>query len=184
MTNNKHGIIETDRLLLRPCCQDDADIIFALMNSKDFIKYIGDRGLKDLAITREYINSKMLPQIKRLGYGNYVVIRKADEVKLGTCGLYDRPGLKGIDIGFGFLPEYYSKGYAFESAACLRDAAFQDFGIDTLRGITVEENKSSRRLLKKLGLHFKDNVRLPGNPEELMLYEMDENEFIALSQSL
>lgn len=44
------------------------------------------------------------------------VIRKLDNVKIGTCGLYDREGIDGVDIGFAFLPEYEKKGFAFENA--------------------------------------------------------------------
>ncbi|HAH25695.1 MAG TPA: GNAT family N-acetyltransferase, partial [Prolixibacteraceae bacterium] len=63
----------------------------------------------------------------RLGYGNFTVTRKSDRVKIGICGLFDREGLEGIDIGFAFLPEYERKGYAFESADKLKDKAFDEF---------------------------------------------------------
>jgi hypothetical protein len=46
----------------------------------------------------------MTPQLKKLGFSSYTVIRKTDNAKVGSSGLYDREGLEGIDLGFAFLP--------------------------------------------------------------------------------
>ena len=109
--------------------------------------------------------------MKKLGFGNYTVIRKADNVKLGSCGLYDRPGLEGIDLGFAFLPQHEKKGYAFEASKELLRAAVEDFGLKKINAITAGENLGSQNLLEKLGLVFTKTVRLPGKEEDLLFYE-------------
>lgn len=114
----------------------------------------------------------MLPQLKRLGYSVYTLIKKQDNVKVGTCGLYDREGLEGIDIGFAFLPEYERKGYAFESARKLINVAFNEFGIKEINAITIEENISSKKLLEKLGFKLNGTTKLPDDEEELLLYKI------------
>ena len=35
---------------------------------------------------------------------------------MGSCGLYDREGLDGVDIGFAFLPQFEGQGFGFEAA--------------------------------------------------------------------
>lgn len=161
---------ETERLLLHPTSEEDASFIFELLNTPSWLTFIGDRKVYSLDEAAAYIRERIWPQMERLGYGNYTVIRKSDGTKIGSCGLYDRPGVDGIDIGFAFLPAYEGQGYALEAASCIYHAAFDEFGITQLRAITIETNHKSRRLIEKLGLHFQGMIRLPNDPEELMLY--------------
>ena len=111
--------------------------------------------------------------LERLGYANYTVIRKVDGVKMGSCGLYDREGLEGVDIGFAFLPDYEGQGYAFESASKIKDLAFNNFGLHQLNAITMPANTASRRLLEKLGFTSIKTVKLPNDPEDLLLYRLE-----------
>ncbi len=161
---------ETERLLLRPVVEEDADFVLELLNTPKFLQLIGDREVYTLEQAAAYIRKKMLPQLYRLGFGNYVVIRKNDEVILGTCGLHDREGLEGVDIGFAFLPEYERQGYAYESAERLKKAALEDFGIKKILGVTSKANLPSQRLLEKLGLKFERTIILPKEEEEILLY--------------
>ena len=112
----------------------------------------------------------MLPQLKRLGYGNYTVIEKENKTKMGTCGLYDREGVAGVDIGFAFLPQYEKKGYAFEAASKIMDIAFSEFGIQHIHAYTTKENYSSQKLLDKLKLQQNGTTFLPDDDEELLVY--------------
>ena len=161
---------ETDRLLLRPTTEADASYLMEVMNTPKWIKFIGDRNIRSLEDAQKYIREKISPQLKRLGYSNYTVIRKEDGAKIGSCGLYDREGLEGLDIGFAFLPAYEKKGYAYEAATEIMRAAKEVFGVNKISGITVKENLASQKLLEKLGLSFREIIRLEGDPEDLMLY--------------
>ncbi|GEO03875.1 alanine acetyltransferase [Adhaeribacter aerolatus] len=161
---------ETERLILKPTSEEDADFLLALLNSPKWIKYIGDRHVKSVEDAQAYIKNKMRPQLEKLGYSNYTVIRKTDNAKLGICGLYYREELEGIDIGFAFLPEFEHNGYAFESAYEIKRAGMEEFGISQIKAITTKENVASQKLLEKLGLKFNRLVQLPDEEEELLLY--------------
>ena len=163
---------ETVRLLLRPTSYEDAPFILELLNTPEWLQFIGDRNVKTIKAAEEYISTRMMPQLQRLGYGNYTVIRKSDGAKLGSCGLYDREGLEGIDIGFAFLKEYGGQGYAFEAASKVKEAAFHVFGIKQINAITTKDNFASQKLLEKLGLKYTKLVKLPNDDEELMFYEL------------
>jgi len=168
----QYKIFETERLLLKPTSEEDAELIFELLNTPKWIKNIGDRNIKTVESAKNYIKTKMLPQLKRLGFCNFTIIRKVDNYKLGTCGLYDREGVEGIDIGFAFLPEYERKGYAFESVNKLKNVAFNEFGLTVINAITVKDNISSQKLLEKLGLKLEGTTKLPNDDEELLLYKI------------
>jgi len=161
---------ETTRLLMRPTGVQDAPFVYRLMNTPAWLRYIGDRNIKTEEHAASYIKKKMLPQLERLGFSNYTVIRKDDGAKLGSCGLYDREGLDGIDLGFAFLPEYERQGYAFEAASCLLESAQEDFGLEKVLGITDRENLPSQKLLEKLGFRQEGSLRLPREQEEVLLY--------------
>lgn len=163
---------ETERLIIRPTQVEDAPFVFELMNTPAWIANIGDRGIHTLKDAEIYIQERMLPQLKRLGYSNNTVIRKQDGVKMGSCGLYDREGLEGVDIGFSFLPAYWGQGYAFESAAKIKDLAFRELGLTQISAITTQTNYPSQKLIEKLGLQFEKLIRLPNDKEELMYYRV------------
>jgi ribosomal-protein-alanine N-acetyltransferase len=164
---------ETARLFLRPALPlEDAAFVLELMNTPKWKQNIGDRNLNSLEDATHYINTRMMPQLERLGYGNYVLLRKSDNAKIGSCGLYDRVGLEGIDIGFAFLPAYERKGYAFEAAHKILDAGTNVFNIKKISAITIKENINSQKLLEKLGLKFIKLIRIANDEEELMYYEL------------
>ncbi|WP_445711973.1 GNAT family N-acetyltransferase [Flavobacterium sp.] len=165
-----HREFETERLLIRPTLEQDAELIYLLMNTPKFIKYVGDRKIYSIEDAEKYIQAKMLPQLHSLGYSSYSLIIKANGEKIGTCGLYNREGVDGIDIGFGLLPQYEGLGYAYESSQRLIKVAFEEFEIEEIKAITSKENISSQRLLEKLGLEKIGTTKLPNEDDEILLY--------------
>lgn len=166
---------ETERLLLIPSNIKDASFYLELLNTPKWLQNIGDRNVKSIEDSKTYIEQKMIPQLEKLGFSNYTVIRKSDNVKLGCCGLYDREGIDGFDIGFAFLPAYEKMGYAYESASKLKEVAITQFKITKISAITIPENKSSQKLLEKLDFDFIKTITIPNDDEKLMLYEYKTN---------
>ena len=167
-----YKVFETERLQLIPTSEVDTKFILELMNTPKWFEYIGDRNVKTIASAKAYIANKMMPQLQRLGYSNYTIVRKSDDAKIGTCGLFDREGVEGIDIGFAFLPAYEKQGYAFEAADKLKHMAFNEFGIPELSAITAKNNCASQALLEKLGLKQSGTTKLPNEDEEVLLYKL------------
>jgi RimJ/RimL family protein N-acetyltransferase len=161
------------RLIIKPTLEEDAELIYQLMNSPKFIKYVGNRQLYSLEDAEKYIQDKMLPQLHSLGYSNYSLINKKNGAKIGICGLYDREGIDGIDIGFGILPKYEGLGYAFESSLRIIKAAFDELEIPEIKAITNKENVSSQSLLLKLGFKLKGTIVLPNESDKLLLYNIE-----------
>ncbi|KGO92712.1 GNAT family N-acetyltransferase [Flavobacterium subsaxonicum] len=161
---------KTERLLLRPTDATDAAFILKLLNTPKWIQFVGDRKVTTVAEARAYIANRMTPQLNRLGYGNYTMVRKSDGKKIGTCGLYDREGLSGIDIGFALLPQFEKQGYAFEAVSQLKDAAVNLFNMTEISGITTKDNTASQNLLVKIGLSFEKFITIPNDDVELCLY--------------
>lgn len=170
MKTYKH--FETERLILQPTASADAEFIFELVNTPKWIANIGDRNVKSVEAAKTYIKERMTPQLEKLGYGNYTLIRKVDNRKIGTCGLYNREGLEGIDIGFALLPDFENLGYGYESAAKLLDVGINEFQIKRISAITTKENIASQKLIEKLGLKYVNIIKIPDDEEELLLYSL------------
>lgn len=162
---------ETERLILKPASLDDAGFFLELYNMPKFIKYIGDRNIRTVDDAEKYIRNRFLPQLQKRGFGNYVILLKDGNKKIGAVGIFERDGLDILDIGFSFFEEYEGKGYAYESASKLKEVAKAEFGVEKLSAITSKDNFSSQKLIGKLGLKFRKMITLPGETEELCYYE-------------
>lgn len=160
----------TKRLHVRPITTEDAPFILKLMNTPKWIQFIGDRKVKTVEDAEIYIKEKALTQFEKYGYGNNIIIRKEDDIALGTCGIHHRENKKIPDIGFALLPQYEGKGYAFEAASELTHVAQQDYGLTELSGYTLEENAASRKLLERLGFSLRGVGNLPNSDDELLHY--------------
>lgn len=147
-------VLETDRLMLRRMSEEDAPFMLTLLNDPDFLKYIGDRGVRDLEQARAYIAKGPLAMYARYGFGLFMAELKATGVPIGICGLIKRDGLDDVDIGFAFLPAFRCQGYAFEAASAALAYAKDAIKLERIVAITSLNNEVSARLLEKLGLRF------------------------------
>ncbi|UOU99299.1 GNAT family N-acetyltransferase [Chryseobacterium daecheongense] len=170
---SENSFYETERLIIRPMSVDDAAFIFELYNSPKFIKYIGDRNIKTISDAENYIRNKFLPQFEKLGFGNYIMITKEGNEKIGGVGIFEREGLDVVDIGFSLLDGFEGRGYAYEAAIKAKSIGMDDFSLKKISAITSKDNFSSQKLIERLGLKFQRYVTLPNDDEELMYYETE-----------
>lgn len=166
-------ILRTERLALREVTRDDAPFILELLNTPKFIKYIGDRGVRDLGDAVKYIDERYLASYTENGYGLYGVIELASGKLIGACGFVRRPSLPGPDIGFSLLPEYEGKGYGFESASAVMEYGRDQFGFDRLLAITSLDNDASGKLLGKLGFTLSGVEEIGGEQLKIFAWRAD-----------
>lgn len=163
-------ILETERLRLRKLTLEDSLFFVELLNSPGWLKYIGDRNVKTEEDAKRYLLNGPLQSYADYGYGLSLVEKKEDACPIGICGIINREGLEFPDIGFAFLPEFHSQGYAYEIASALMTYAREKLNLQTITAITVPENLSSIKLLEKIGLKFQKKFLYPDTNEELLLY--------------
>lgn len=165
--------LETERLILRPITEEDAEFILELLNDPSFIQNIGDRQVRTLDGAKTYISNTAIASYNKNGFGLLLVELKETGEAMGMCGLIRRNTLSDVDIGYAFLPRYWSKGYALESARAVKEKAQEAFGLKRLVAIVDPNNTSSIRLLEKLGMEFEKMVKLAEDDIELKLYAVD-----------
>ena len=153
---------ESDRLYLRPTTEEDAALVLAILTAPKALKFIGDRNLHNEEDARKYIRQRALPQLRERGYANYTLVTKDIGTKVGVCGLYVRPDLELIDLGYALHPDHEGQGYAQESSRRIMQAAKECFGQVKLSAITHRENTASISVLEALGFKHKGQKSVAG----------------------
>jgi RimJ/RimL family protein N-acetyltransferase len=163
-------VMETDRLRLRRLSLDDAEFILRLLNEPSFIQNIGDRQVRTVDDARGYIVKGPITSYEKFGFGLWMVETKSPSAPIGICGLLKRDVLDDVDIGYALLPEFWSQGYALESAAAVLAYAGETLGLKRVVAVTNSNNQSSIRLLEKLGFKYERMVRLSEDAPEIKLF--------------
>ena len=117
-----------------------------------------------------YILNGPVASYAKNGFGLYLVKLKETAESIGMCGLIKRDTLEDVDIGYAYLPRFWSKGYAVEAAQAVKEYAKNVVGLNRLVAIVDPENAGSMRVLEKIGLQFERMVRLAEDDIELKLF--------------
>lgn len=154
-------IIETQRLILRPIEDFDAEGIFELDSNKEVHKYLGNNPIKTMDQAKQVV-AFIKTQYKERGIGRHVAIEKETGKFIGWSGLKlnkdDKEELNGkqnfYDIGYRFIPEFWGKGYATESSIAMLKYGFENLNVNKIVGAAEVGNTASNKILKKIGLKF------------------------------
>lgn len=158
-------VLQTERLDLRQLRLDDAAFIHALVNDPEWLRHIGDRGVRTVADARRYLESGPIAMYARLGFGLWLVQRR-EAGPLGLCGLIKRDSLQDVDLGFAFMPAARGRGYALEAGAAALDYGFEVLGLPRVVAITSPHNAMSARLLARLGFFLEGELPREGKDKD------------------
>ena len=152
--------IITERLMLRKLAQKDIDNIFLLDSNPEVMKYVGVPPVTNKQESAKMINN-ILNQYEKNGTGRLAVIEKESNQFIGWSGIKllteEVNGFKNVyELGYRFLPEFWGKGYATESAIASLDLGFNQLNTDKIYAYADVGNESSNRILTKLGLKIKE----------------------------
>jgi RimJ/RimL family protein N-acetyltransferase len=162
-------IARTARLLLTELKTEDAPFILKLVNEPGWIRFIGDRGIKDLKGAENYIITGPQKSYAHHGFGLFKV-SLTDGTPIGMCGLLKRDNLDHPDIGFAFLEAFTGQGYALEAAKATMEYAMNTLKLSTILGITMAENTRSVSLLEKLGMHYVKMIHMTPKEPAVKLF--------------
>ena len=142
-------VVETPRLVLRRLEERDAAFVLNLVNDADWLKFIGDKGVRTLDDARDYLRNGPMAMYAQHGHGLYCVQSKASGEPIGMCGLIKRDTLPDVDLGYAFLPQARGGGHAYEAASATMTYARETLDLQRILAIVSPGNARSIALLEK-----------------------------------
>ncbi|HEV7506763.1 MAG TPA: GNAT family N-acetyltransferase [Thermoanaerobaculia bacterium] len=170
----KSTVLETERLLLQRFTADPGESEFALrlLNEPSYLQNIGDKGVRTLEQAAKYLVEGPIKSYELHGHGLYLVVLKESGQPVGICGLLKRDQFKDPDLGYAFLPEFWSRGFAFETASAVLEYGRRTLGLPKVIALVDPANAPSIKLLKKLGFSFSETVKMEPGGAVADLYDL------------
>jgi ribosomal-protein-alanine N-acetyltransferase len=106
--------------------------------------------MTDMSQADELIDFYTLVEPRR--QNRWVIIDKATNIRLGTCGYHLwNPDKTEVEIGFELMEQYNGKGYMLEALEAIIEFARQEMKVERIRAVVYIENQRCIRLLGRLG---------------------------------
>jgi hypothetical protein len=139
-------VLETERLLLRPMCEDDLDDLFALRSDPQVLQFVG----QGKPWTREETAEKVRAAARHWDehdFGMWAKLDRAGGRFVGWCGIGHWHGLPSIELGYTVAPRCWGRGLATEAVGCLVRC-------------TRVGSRDAKKVLRR------PRTRLPGTPRQ------------------
>jgi len=143
--------LETERLILKPVEMSDKDFIFRQFSDPDVTRFMLDeepftRMEEAEELIHFYTESK--PRIQN----RWVIIRKSDTVKIGTCGYHRWIKQHNFcEIGWDLSPENWGMGYMTEALYKAIPTGFEKIGLNRIQAFVNPRNARSIKLALAMG---------------------------------
>ena len=162
-------VLETPRLRLRELVAADAPFVLELLTDPDFLRHIGDRGVRDLDTAKTYIADGPQASYATHGHGLWLAELRGTGEPAGMCGQLRRDTLDAPDLGYAWLPRFRGRGLAREAASAVLAQARDVLGMTRVLAIVSPGNEASCRLLDAIGMQRLGVREVGGEP--LLVYQ-------------
>jgi RimJ/RimL family protein N-acetyltransferase len=146
------AVLETERLVLRAPCREDAKALVRLLNDRRI-------AINTARIPHPYSlqdAEQFIAAVNRQGSEVAFVITLENRL-IGGCGVAQSDS--GPELGYWVGVPFWSQGFATEAARAVIDYAFGSLGHEVLKAGARVSNPASRRVLEKCGFQW-TGVRL------------------------
>jgi ribosomal-protein-alanine N-acetyltransferase len=145
--------VETSRLRFRMFEPGDLDAMSEITRDPEVMRYIGHGH----PLTREETRANLaniVSAFRRRGFGRWALVLKETGALVGYCGLSAGNEEVGVELAYMLARGVWGRGLALEAGrACLR-YGFERLGFNSIAGLTLHDNRRSRRVLERLGMTF------------------------------
>lgn len=144
-------ILETERLLLRPWAEADAEVCYEYARDPRVGPAAGwpvHTGVEESRrVIREVLSASE----------TYAIVWKETGLPVGSVGLHHNDLAKGEDeaeLGYWIGVPYWGRGIAPEAGREMLRHAFEDLGLDRVWCGYYDGNEKSKRVQEKLGFRY------------------------------
>lgn len=151
-------ILVTDRLILRPVTESDAEAIFEYSQGENVGINAGWKPHESIEETREIMELVFLNQ-------KFVFAMEVKETRqlIGTIGIIPDPkrqNNKTRMIGYAIGENYWGNGYTTEAVRAVLRFGFEELKLDLISAYCYPYNERSKNVLKKCGFNYEGCLHL------------------------
>lgn len=156
----------TSRLLLTRISADDAADLVTMQRDPGVAATLGGMRAEDEI---EADAQMLAAQWDAHGFGWWAVREPGTGRFIGRGGLrYATVGAeRAIEVGFGFMPEFWGRGLATELARVSVAQGIVRLGAAEIVSFTLPSNAASRRVMEKTGFAYERDIEHAGMPHVL-----------------
>lgn len=151
-------VLFTERLVLRPPEPEDFEGWAAFQADEEATRFVG--GVQERAAAwRSFCGMAGAWHIR--GFAMFSMIDRDSGRWIGRTGPWQPEGWPGTEIGWGVLPEFAGRGFAYEAAVASMDYVVDVLGWTDIIHTINPDNGPSVRLAERLGSSNRGPTRLP-----------------------
>ncbi|RYZ06765.1 MAG: N-acetyltransferase [Myxococcales bacterium] len=144
---------QTERLILRPLCLDDFELLASLNRDPRVMEHFP--ALLGAAETQRQLG-RLLSHREAHGFGTWVATLGATGESLGVFGLqhvdFQAAFTPAVEVFWRMVPASWGRGYATEAARSLVRFGFQQLELARIVGFTAARNGRSLALFGRIGM--------------------------------
>lgn len=155
-------LLETKHLRLRRFTIADTDLLFALDNDSEVMRYINGGTLTPRhAIEQEILPSFMQHDPVRPGFGFWAAEDKESGAFMGWFCIRPLPkNPHHAALGYRLVRATWGQGLATEGVRALIRKGFSELALERVVATTYEHNIASRRVMEKVGMSLVRRFRM------------------------
>lgn len=148
-------MIETARLSLRPCREEDKPAFAAILNTPAMMAELG--GVRSPEAIDALVDKRIADQARH-GFSYWAAELRETGALIGTCGIriagnYPGTPVEGMhEMGWRIAEAYWGRGYATEAAQATLDWAWAHLPVETIAAWTTAGNRKSWAVMERLGM--------------------------------
>ena len=157
---NNHKI-KTDRLYLRPFRIEDFEAYATILADPEIGKWF-PKGTGFLLEEAKKSFNSIRNHWTRYSFGIWAIVHQQKGFLIGRCGLNRIDETSEVELDFLLDKNFWGKGYATEAATAALYYGFKTLKLDRIIALTKIENIAARRVIEKIGMHYRKNAQYWG----------------------
>ena len=154
--NEPDAPIETERLLLRPFRESDAEAFFKCCQNPNIGNNAGWKPHDSLEESQEILRSVFISQS-----GIWAIILKEDRRLIGSVGIIPDPKRENPQarmLGYWLDESHWGKGYMTEAVQSVLDYGFNTLQLSLITANCYPHNERSQQVLKRHGFIYEGTL--------------------------
>lgn len=148
--------LETERLIIKQTTEEDIELILKMDKQAQTQLFLG--GIKNKTKEERIEFLKKKEEKFKNGIASSLTVQLKNDTKIGFIGLAINEEEKNAEISYIFDYEYCNNGYCTEACKKIIEVAFNILNMKCIIADTIEDNKSSQKVLEKLGFIYQNTT--------------------------